>query len=187
MVASICSNKLLNRRVEANHSLEIFWTIFPALILVLIAFPSLRILYLIDEVRSPKLTIKILGRQWYWSYEYPDMGNLEFDSFMVPESELENGALRLLEVDHHLILPVEVRIRGLVTATDVIHAWTLPSLGVKLDAVPGRLNQTPLLLENTGLFYGQCSEICGANHSFIPICVESVPTNYFFNWVKSKL
>lgn len=173
-----------------NHGtiVELVWTITPALILIAIAFPSFRLLYLMDEVISPTLTIKVVGHQWYWSYELSDFitesgDAIDFDSYMLPESDLELGQFRLLEVDNRLIIPVDCHIRFIVTGSDVIHAFAVPSLGVKIDGVPGRLNQVSVLAERTGTFYGQCSEICGVWHGFMPIVVEAVSTQDFLLWV----
>lgn len=169
--------------VEAQE-VETIWTILPAFILLFLAFPSLRLLYLIDEVREPAITVKTIGHQWYWRYEYRDFLNLEFDSYMIPTQELEEGQFRLLEVDHRVVLPIGVEVRILISSADVIHAWTVPTLGVKVDAVPGRLNQLGFTANRPGVFYGQCSEICGSNHSFIPISVEIVDHITFINWIK---
>nr|YP_010241115.1 cytochrome c oxidase subunit II [Anneissia intermedia]QTH78845.1 cytochrome oxidase subunit 2 [Anneissia intermedia] len=166
-----------------SQGLETVWTIVPAFILVFIAFPSLQLLYLIDEINDPCLTIKVIGHQWYWSYEYTDYCDLDFDSYMVSLSDLFVGFPRLLEVDNRVVVPVQNSIRVLVSSSDVLHSWAVPSLGVKMDAVPGRLNQVTFLSPRSGLFYGQCSEICGANHSFMPIVVESVPFSVFEKWV----
>ena len=180
---SLTLNRFVNRYLLDGQIIEIIWTVFPALILVTIALPSLRLLYLIDEVTEPALTLKAIGHQWYWRYEYSDFGTIEFDSYMTPENSLETGDFRLLEVDNRVILPYLTQVRLLVTAADVIHSWTVPALGVKADAVPGRLNQLNLLFNRPGVFYGQCSEICGANHSFIPIRVESIRPADFLKWV----
>ena len=173
-----------------NHGtlIELIWTITPALILVAIAFPSFRLLYLLDEVISPTITIKVVGHQWYWSYEYCDYITesgeaIEFDSYMVPDSDLELGQFRLLEVDNKMVVPVDCHVRVIVTASDVLHSYAVPSLGLKLDAVPGRLNQVSFLIERTGIFYGQCSEICGVWHGFMPIAIEAVSTQDFLVWV----
>nr|YP_448769.1 cytochrome c oxidase subunit II [Phanogenia gracilis]AAY51827.1 cytochrome c oxidase subunit II [Phanogenia gracilis] len=168
-----------------SQGLETVWTIVPAFILVFIAFPSLQLLYLIDEINDPCLTIKVIGHQWYWSYEYTDYCDLDFDSYMVSLSDLSTGFPRLLEVDNRVVVPVQNSVRVLVSSSDVLHSWAVPSLGVKMDAVPGRLNQLTFLSPRSGVFYGQCSEICGANHSFMPIVIESVPFNVFENWVFS--
>nr|YP_009034469.1 cytochrome c oxidase subunit II [Callionymus enneactis]BAO84800.1 cytochrome c oxidase subunit II [Callionymus enneactis] len=164
------------------QEMEIIWTVLPAIVLILIALPSLRILYLMDEVNDPHLTIKAVGHQWYWSYEYTDYAELYYDSYMTPTQDLDPGQLRLLEVDHRVVFPVESPVRVLVSAEDVLHSWAVPSLGIKMDAVPGRLNQMTTMAARSGIFYGQCSEICGANHSFMPIVVESVPLEYFEAW-----
>nr|AZZ06333.1 cytochrome c oxidase subunit II [Apostichopus japonicus] len=184
---SLVTSSLTNRFFLEGQELETIWTIVPAFILIFIAFPSLQLLYLMDEVNNPFLTIKAIGHQWYWSYEYTDYHEIEFDSYMVPTPDLEAGLPRLLEVDNRLVLPYQNPIRVLVSSADVLHSWAVPSLGVKMDAVPGRLNQTSFLLSRTGLFYGQCSEICGANHSFMPIVIESVPFENFESWITQNL
>nr|YP_009447602.1 cytochrome c oxidase subunit II [Carabus lafossei]ATY70045.1 cytochrome c oxidase subunit II [Carabus lafossei] len=176
-------NKYINRYLLEGQMIEVIWTILPAITLVFIALPSLRLLYLLDEVSNPSLTLKSIGHQWYWSYEYSDFKQLEFDSYMIPTNELEMNSFRLLDVDNRIMLPFNSQIRILVSAMDVLHSWTIPALGVKIDATPGRLNQTNFFINRSGLFYGQCSEICGANHSFMPIVIESVPTNTFINWI----
>nr|YP_010239088.1 cytochrome c oxidase subunit II [Senotainia albifrons]QTF74335.1 cytochrome c oxidase subunit II [Senotainia albifrons] len=180
-------NKYVNRYLLHGQTIEIIWTILPAVILLFIAFPSLRLLYLLDEINEPAITLKTIGHQWYWSYEYSDFKNLEFDSYMIPTNELSMDNFRLLDVDNRIILPINSQIRILVTAADVIHSWTIPSLGVKVDGTPGRLNQTNFLMNRPGLFYGQCSEICGANHSFMPIVIESIPTNFFIKWINKSI
>nr|YP_011022637.1 cytochrome c oxidase subunit II [Xyloplax princealberti]WQM48560.1 cytochrome c oxidase subunit II [Xyloplax princealberti] len=172
-----------NRFFLENQTLETIWTVLPAIILIFVALPSLQLLYLMDEVNNPFLTIKAIGHQWYWSYEYTDYNNLEFDSYMTQTSDLLLGNPRLLEVDNHLILPSHTPIRVLITSSDVLHSWAIPSLGIKMDAVPGRLNQTNFFISRPGLFFGQCSEICGANHSFMPIVIESINFNNFENWI----
>lgn len=167
------------------QEVETIWTILPAIILILIALPSLRILYIIDEINNPAVTVKTLGHQWYWSYEYTDYEDLIFDSYIIPTHELSPGQLRLLEVDNRVVLPAELTIRILISSEDVLHSWAVPSLGLKTDAIPGRLNQTTLLSTRPGLYYGQCSEICGSNHSFMPIVLEIVPLKYFEKWSSS--
>ncbi|KAI5474110.1 NADH dehydrogenase subunit 1 (mitochondrion) [Pseudohyphozyma bogoriensis] len=164
-----------------NHGtlIELIWTITPALILIAIAFPSFKLLYLMDEIVSPTMTVKVAGHQWYWSYEYSDFvsadgESVEFDSYMIPESDLELGQLRLLDVDNRVVVPVDTHIRFIVTGQDVIHDFAVPSLGLKLDGIPGRLNQTTALIQREGVYYGQCSEICGVYHGFMPIVVEAV-------------
>jgi len=180
----ISSNNLVNSTLLQGQEIETIWTLFPAIILIFIALPSLRLLYLLDEVNRPAITLKTLGHQWYWSYEYSDFPGVEFDTYIVPLRALESDQFRLLEADNRTILPVNSQVRLLISSLDVLHAWTLPALGVKADAVPGRLNQMSFLITRAGLWYGQCSEICGANHSFIPIVIESVLTAQFINWIK---
>nr|CAC82131.1 cytochrome oxidase II [Calathus complanatus]CAC82133.1 cytochrome oxidase II [Calathus complanatus] len=183
LMGSLFFNKHINRYLLEGQTIEVIWTILPAITLVFIALPSLRLLYLLDEVSNPSITLKSIGHQWYWSYEYSDFKKLEFDSYMTPSNELDISGFRLLDVDNRIVLPFNTQIRVLVTATDVIHSWTIPALGVKIDATPGRLNQSNFFMNRSGLFYGQCSEICGANHSFMPIVIESTPTNSFINWI----
>nr|YP_003540684.1 cytochrome c oxidase subunit II [Eophreatoicus sp. 14 FK-2009]ACN72762.1 cytochrome c oxidase subunit II [Eophreatoicus karrkkanj] len=183
MMFSVLFSSLYSRILEHSQWIEIIWTILPAFILVFVAFPSLRLLYLLDEVDNPSMTLKVTGHQWYWSYEYSDFLNKEIDSYMVPKEEMVSSSFRLLDVDNRTVLPMLTQIRLLVTAADVIHSWTVPVLGVKVDAVPGRLNQTSFMITRPGLFYGQCSEICGANHSFMPISIESVDMGSFLSWV----
>nr|YP_009409205.1 cytochrome c oxidase subunit II [Archichauliodes deceptor]AOX48538.1 cytochrome c oxidase subunit II [Archichauliodes deceptor] len=185
LMSTLFSNKFTNRLLLEGQTIEIIWTILPAITLVFIALPSLRLLYLLDEISDPSITMKSIGHQWYWSYEYSDFFNVEFDSYMTPYNEMPKNGFRLLDVDNRIILPMLSQIRILVTATDVLHSWTVPSLGVKIDATPGRLNQTSFFMNRPGLFYGQCSEICGANHSFMPITIESIPSNMFINWIKN--
>nr|QVQ56634.1 cytochrome c oxidase subunit 2 [Erythrocystis saccata] len=176
-----------------NHGLliEIIWTTTPALILLLIAVPSFSLLYAMDEIVSPTITIKALGHQWYWSYEYSDYVNenfepVNFDSYMIPEEDLEKGQLRLLEVDNRMVIPIHTHVRIVVSAADVLHSWAIPSLGIKCDAIPGRLNQASLFLKREGLYYGQCSEICGINHGFMPIVIEAVNLSHYINWLSNK-
>nr|BDL61391.1 cytochrome c oxidase subunit II [Percnon planissimum] len=183
MMSTLFFNLFINRYMLENQPIEVIWTSIPAIILIFIALPSLRLLYLLDEVNSPSLTLKTIGHQWYWSYEYSDFLQVEFDSYMVPTQDLEMSGFRLLDVDNRTVLPMNTQIRVLITAADVIHSWTVPALGVKADAIPGRLNQTSFLINRPGLFYGQCSEICGANHSFMPIVIESTSINSFLNWI----
>nr|QKG02549.1 cytochrome c oxidase subunit II [Acrossocheilus yunnanensis]UQJ73710.1 cytochrome c oxidase subunit 2 [Acrossocheilus yunnanensis] len=182
IIIAMVSTKLTNKFILDSQEIEIVWTILPAVILVMIALPSLRILYLMDEINDPHLTIKAMGHQWYWSYEYTDYEDLAFDAYMVPTQDLAPGQFRLLETDHRMVIPVQSPIRILVSAEDVLHSWAVPSMGVKMDAVPGRLNQTALLSSRPGVYYGQCSEICGANHSFMPIVIETVPLLNFMLW-----
>ena len=184
-MVSLTFNKYVNRYLLDGQIIEIIWTVLPAVILIILALPSLRLLYLIDETTEPRITLKTIGHQWYWSYEYSDFKDIEFDSYIIPTNSLEDSNFRLLEVDNRVILPYLTQIRLLVTAADVIHSWTIPRLGIKADAVPGRLNQLNILFNRPGVFYGQCSEICGANHRFIPISVEAINPQDFLIWVKS--
>lgn len=172
--------------------IEIIWTLTPALILLIIAIPSFSLLYAMDEIISPTLTIKTIGHQWYWSYEYSDYQNedgesIEFESYMIPEDDLSIGQFRLLEVDNNVVIPTNTHVRIIVSAADVLHSWAIPSLGVKCDAVPGRLNQTSLFVKREGIYYGQCSEICGINHGFMPIVIEAVNLQNYVSWICSKL
>nr|AIT58397.1 cytochrome c oxidase subunit 2 [Coptotermes acinaciformis acinaciformis] len=183
MMITLIRNKQTSRFMLEGQMIETTWTIAPAIILVFIAMPSLRLLYLMDEVHNPSLTLKAVGHQWYWSYEYSDFTKLEFDSYMIPQEEQQESTFRLLDTDNRIVLPMNSPIRMIVTAADVLHSWTIPSLGVKTDATPGRLNQTSFSISRPGILYGQCSEICGANHWFMPITIESVPAKYFINWV----
>nr|YP_009915368.1 cytochrome c oxidase subunit II [Nysius fuscovittatus]QLF99801.1 cytochrome c oxidase subunit 2 [Nysius fuscovittatus] len=183
IMMSMTSNKLINRFLLEEQMIEFIWTLMPAIILMFIALPSLHILYLIDEINNPSMTLKVIGHQWYWSYEYSDFKNIEFDSYMKPTNELNNNEFRLLEVDNRVILPFNKQIRVLVTAADVLHSWAVPSLGIKIDATPGRLNQGSIKINRPGIMFGQCSEICGANHSFMPIVIESVPMMNFLKWI----
>ena len=169
-------------------SIELIWTVTPAIILILIAFPSFKLLYLMDEVSDPAMVILAEGHQWYWSYQYADFMNadeefIEFDSYLVPESDLENGALRMLEVDNRLIIPELTHVRFIVGGADVIHSFACPALGIKCDAYPGRLNQSSVMINRAATFYGQCSEICGILHSSMPIVIESVSIEGFLKWL----
>lgn len=168
-----------------NKWLETIWTIVPILILIWIAIPTFTLIYtmgahIIEE--EPGMTIKVEGRQWYWTYEYEKEG-IEFDSYMKPEEELELGELRLLEVDNRLVVPVDTTIRLWITASDVIHSWAVPGLGIKMDAIPGRMNQVLMYIKKVGTYYGQCSELCGMQHGFMPIVVEAVALEKYIEWV----
>lgn len=187
IISLMLTTSLTHTSTMDAQEVETIWTILPAIILIIIALPSLRILYIIDEINNPSLTVKTIGHQWYWSYEYTDYEDLNFDSYMIPTSDLKPGELRLLEVDNRVVLPMEITIRILISSEDVLHSWAVPSLGLKTDAIPGRLNQTTLLSTRPGLYYGQCSEICGSNHSFMPIVLEVVPLKYFEKWSSSIL
>nr|YP_009045340.1 cytochrome c oxidase subunit II [Parasarpa dudu]AHA03691.1 cytochrome c oxidase subunit II [Parasarpa dudu] len=184
LMISLFFNKYTNRFLLEEQMIELIWTILPAITLIFIALPSLRLLYLLDELNTPLITLKSIGHQWYWSYEYSDFNNVEFDSYMIQSPNNLNN-FRLLDVDNRIILPMNNQIRILITATDVIHSWTIPALSVKVDANPGRLNQTSFFINRPGMFYGQCSEICGANHSFMPIVIESISIKNFINWINN--
>lgn len=184
ILVNTIKNKLSRRVLINNQDIETIWTILPAGILAFIALPSLRLLYLIDETFNPALTIKVIGHQWYWSYEFSDF-NIDFDSYIIPPTELRKENFRLLDVDNRIIIPFNVNTRLLITGADVIHAWRIPTLGLKIDAVPGRLNQLRTITNRPGLFFGQCSEICGANHSFMPISLEITSPKNFFQWIKT--
>nr|ADM47264.1 cytochrome oxidase subunit II [Daubentonia madagascariensis] len=186
-ISLMLTTSLTHTNTMNAQEVETVWTILPAIIRILIALPSLRILYMMDEINNPSLTIKTMGHQWYWTYEYTDYENMTFDSYMTSTNDLTPGELRLLEVDNRMVLPTELPIRVLVSSEDVLHSWTVPSLGLKTDAIPGRLNQTTLMASRPGLYYGQCSEICGANHSFMPIVLELIPLKYFEKWLLTML
>nr|ANP26215.1 cytochrome c oxidase subunit 2 [Campylaephora sungminbooi] len=172
--------------------IEIIWTVTPAFILLIIAIPSFSLLYAMDEIISPTITIKTIGHQWYWSYEYSDYQNesgdpINYESYMIPEEDLTLGQFRLLEVDNSMVIPTNTHVRIIVSAADVLHSWAVPSLGVKCDAVPGRLNQTSVFVKREGIYYGQCSEICGVNHAFMPIVIEAVSLPQYVLWISNKL
>jgi cytochrome c oxidase subunit 2 len=187
------SNSTVNQFTHSSL-LEVVWTLIPAFLLVLIAVPSFALLYSLDELVDPEITLKVVGHQWYWSYEYSDYlrsserdSTIGFDSYLISANDLTPGTFRLLEVDNRVILPVNVHIRLLITAADVLHSWAVPSFGIKVDACPGRLSQASLFLKREGVFYGQCSEICGVNHGFMPIVVQAVSTNQYLSWIALKL
>nr|YP_010852953.1 cytochrome c oxidase subunit II [Lotongus taprobanus]WGM81106.1 cytochrome c oxidase subunit II [Lotongus taprobanus] len=184
MMTSLFFNNYINRFLLEQQMIEMIWTILPAITLIFIALPSLRLLYLLDDLNNPLITLKSIGHQWYWSYEFSDFSNIEFDSYMIQYPNSSNN-FRLLDVDNRVTIPMNNQIRILITASDVIHSWTIPSLGIKVDANPGRLNQTNFFINRPGIFYGQCSEICGANHSFMPIVIESISIKNFINWINN--
>jgi len=189
IILFIIFNKYININLLESQIIERIWTIIPAIILIQIAIPSLLLLYILDESIDRSLTLKVMGHQWYWSYEYSDIWSisnntiLEFDSYIIPSNELENNIFRLLDVDNRTVIPFNVHVRILISSADVLHSWTVPSLGVKADAMPGRLNQVKFISQRPGIFFGQCSEICGANHRFIPIVIEIININSFLNWI----
>lgn len=183
IILSLIFNTYNYRYLLEGQIIELIWTILPAITLIFIALPSLRLLYLLDEINNPLITIKTIGHQWYWSYEYSDFKSIEFDSYIIPSNELKSFNFRLLDVDNRIAIPFNSQIRILVSAADVLHSWTIPSIRVKIDATPGRLNQINFFLNRSGIFYGQCSEICGANHRFIPIVIESISPKFFIKWI----
>lgn len=184
---------VVSEKFTHSSALEIIWTIIPAVILMFIAVPSFGLLYSLDELIDPTLTLKVIGHQWYWSYEYSDYATLEggeslnFDAYLVATEDLSVGTFRLLEVDNRVVLPINTHIRLLVTAADVLHCWAVPSFGIKVDACPGRLAQASLFIKRAGTYYGQCSEICGVNHGFMPIVVNGVSIDEYVSWLSSKM
>nr|YP_009050000.1 cytochrome c oxidase subunit II [Nilaparvata muiri]AEP27293.1 cytochrome c oxidase subunit II [Nilaparvata muiri] len=181
LLNSLIFNKFIDLNINENQIIETWWTIMPTIILFFIAIPSLKILYSMEELINPTISIKSMGHQWYWSYEYSDKLKKEFDSYM-KYSKISD--LRLIEVDNRMKAPFLTQLRMIFSSSDVLHSWTIPSLGVKMDAVPGRLNQSSMLIKKPGLFTGQCSEICGTNHSFMPIMLESIKLEKFVKWMK---
>jgi cytochrome c oxidase subunit II len=172
----------LASRTTHNTPLEVIWTIVPVVILALIAVPSFRLLFVELDVPKPDLTVKVTGKQWFWSYAYPDNGNFEFDSLMVADKDLKSGQPRLLTVDKEMVVPVNKVVHVLVTGADVIHSFNVPSFGIRIDAIPGRINDTWFKATTEGVFYGQCSELCGKDHSFMPIAVHVVSQDEFNSW-----
>jgi cytochrome c oxidase subunit II len=173
-------------RTTHNALIEVIWTIVPVIILVAIAIPSFRLLFVQLDVPTPDVTVKATGKQWYWSYNYPDNGNFEFDSLIVEDKDLKAGQPRLLTVDHEMVVPVNKVVHVLVTGADVIHSFAVPSFGIKIDAVPGRLNDTWFKATSEGLFHGQCSELCGKDHAFMPITVHVVSDGEFAAWIEQE-
>nr|ADK34201.1 cytochrome oxidase subunit II [Yunnanites coriacea] len=176
-----------DRNMLHGHLIETIWTMIPAITLIFIALPSLRLLYMLDDNNNALITIKTIGRQWYWSYEYSDFTNVEFDTYMINEKDLMNDSFRLLDIDNRTVLPMNSEIRMLTSASDVLHSWTIPTMGIKVDATPGRINQGTFSINRPGLYFGQCSEICGANHSFMPITLESTSVNLFIKWLSKMI
>ena len=189
VIVFLCFNNVININLLENQKLESIWIIFPSLILLKIGIPSLYLLYITDDVIRSSLSLKVHAHQWYWGYEYTDFwpedfdSSIEFNSYIIPEAEIRLGDIRLLDTDIRPVLPYLIQIRVLITRLDVLHSWTVPSLGVKADANPGRLNQVKFYSYQPGVYYGQCSEICGANHSFMPISLEFIKIENFLNWV----
>jgi len=169
-----------------NILIEVIWTVIPIIILVIIGIPSFKILTLNEKIPQTEMTIKVVGYQWYWHYIYPDHNNIEFDSYIIPDDKLKPGQRRLLEVDSRMIVPENTTIKFLITAGDVVHSFGVPALGIKTDAVPGRINQTWTKIAKKGVYYGQCSELCGINHGFMPIAIEVVSKEEFQKWVAEK-
>jgi cytochrome c oxidase subunit 2 len=186
------NTKTVRFAFDHHTHLELIWTIIPTIILILVAIPSFALLYAVDELHNPKITMKVLGNQWYWSYEFSDYvvngpeDSVKIDSYMILEDDLKKGQLRLLEVDERIFLPEHISIRVLVTSRDVLHSWAVPSLGVKMDACPGRLNQVGMFIRRRGVYFGQCSELCGINHAFMPIVIEAVSLQDYKNWILKK-
>ena len=166
-----------------NTAIEVLWTAVPLMMLFIIAIPSFKLLYFADRVEEADMTLKATGLQWYWSYQYPDHGGFEFDAYMVPDEDLQEGQKRLLDTDNAVVLPVDTNIRLLITASDVLHSFALPAMGIKLDAVPGQVNETWVRINEEGTYYGQCSELCGTGHSYMPIMVKAVSKAAFEDWV----
>lgn len=171
-------------KTSHNTLIEVLWTVVPILILIVIAVPSFKLLYFSDKTANAELTIKAIGKQWYWTYEYPDNGNFTFDASIVADADLKPGQLRLLETDNPVVVPVNTNVRVLVTAADVLHAWAMPAFSVKKDGVPGRINETWFRAEREGTYYGQCSELCGTNHGFMPIKVQVVSKEAYAKWAE---
>jgi len=191
IIVTFRKNVFAYKYLVHGATLEVIWTIFPAVILILIAFPSFILLYLSDDVVEPAMTIKAIGNQWYWVIEYSDFINesgetIEFESYVIPDDLLEVGQLRLLDVDNRIVCPIDTHIRFIVTSNDVIHSFAVPSLGIKADGTPGRLNQLSTIIERESLYYGQCSELCGANHAAMPIVIEAISLPKFLGWLNEQ-
>ncbi len=167
-----------------NTLLEVVWTAVPIIILVIIAIPSMKLLYFHDRAQEYDMTLKVTGHQWYWTYSYPDHGDFSFGSFLIPDEMLEEGQPRLLTVDEPVVLPVDTTVQLLLTSNDVIHNWAVPSLGVKIDTTPGRINERWVRITKEGTYYGMCSELCGVNHGFMPIEIHAVSEEEFAQWVE---
>lgn len=169
-----------------NTMLEIMWTFIPVIVVVMITIPSVKLMYEMEKPHDPDMTVKIIGKQWYWTYEYPtkDGKTLSFDSRMIETKDLKPGQLRLLDVDNRMVVPVGTTVQLIITAGDVLHSFAVPSLGIKKDAVPGRINETWLRIEKEGVYYGQCSELCGINHGYMPIAVQAVSKSDYASWLQ---
>jgi cytochrome c oxidase subunit 2 len=173
-------------RTSHNTWIEIAWTVVPVIILFAIAVPSFRLMYYMDKTQKAEMTVKVTGHQWYWSYEYPDYGDVAFDSNLIPEKDLKGEQKRLLDVDNRLVVPVDTNVRVLIGGSDVMHSWFMPSFGVQMYAVVGRTNESWFNVEREGVYYGQCNQICGVNHAFMPIVVEAVSKDDFKHWIDDK-
>ena len=187
IIFSMLFNTIVFKGLIQGQIIECIWTTVPGLILIQIALPSLSLLYLIEDSSSAFLTLKAVGHQWYWEYEYSDFWIIEgaafrFNSYIIPENELELGGFRQLEVDNRVVAPINTKIRILITRADVLHSWAMPSLGIKADAIPGRINQLNFVSYLPGVVYGQCSELCGAQHSSMPIAIDLIPLEQFNIW-----
>lgn len=171
-----------------NTMLEVLWTVIPVVILLVIAVPSFKLLYFADRTHTPEMTLKVTGKQWFWSYEYPDHGDVAFDSYMLKDNEIDpaKGNIRLLSTDNPVVLPVDTDIQILLTSADVIHSWAVPSLGLKTDAVPGRNNETWVRIDRPGTYFGQCSELCGKDHAYMPVEIKAVTKDEFAAWIAGK-
>lgn len=192
IVAALLSYTLIKFNARSNPTpqkfydntlLEVIWTLIPVILLIAIAVPTFKMIYYANISPEADLTLKVVGRQWYWTYEYPDNGGIKFDSYMIQDQDLKPGQLRLLDVDNRAFLPAGTTIRIQVTGGDVIHSFTVPSFGIKIDAVPGRVNETWIKVDQPGVYYGQCSELCGVGHAFMPIAIEIIPKEEFENWI----
>ena len=186
LVKSYMHNQMISRRFNVHGVIvETIWTLIPGVILAFVTVPSFALLYSLEDIALPSITVKVIGKQWYWTYEYLDVDEdnvFSFDSYMLLEDELHKGEFRLLEVDNRLQLPNEVYVRLLVTAGDVLHSFAVPSFGIKVDAIPGRLNEVIFQVDRPGTYYGQCSELCGVNHAFMPIAIDVVSVDDYINW-----
>lgn len=178
------SNNPKPSKTTHNTLIEVIWTIIPCLILVIIIVPSMKMLYYMDRTAEPEMTLKVTGYQWYWGFEYPDHDDMSFLSYIVPDDELKDDQKRLLSVDNVVVLPVDTNIRILVTAADVLHSFAMPAFGIKTDAVPGRINETWVNINKEGTYYGQCSELCGKNHGYMPTEIKAVSKEEFARWIE---
>ena len=169
-----------------NTLLEVIWIAIPTIVVILVMIPSLKLIFFQEKIPQAEMTLKVIGRQWYWSYEYPDNGDIAFDAYMKEEKDLAKDEPRLLATDNKVVLPINTYIRVQITSSDVIHSWAVPSFGIKTDAVPGRLNETWVYIEKEGIYYGQCSELCGVNHAFMPIDIKAVSKEEFATWVEKN-